>query len=239
MWAAILWLAWSVLLTRVAPMWLIPIFYRQRPLADAELRRRLEALVARCRTRVQGIFEVNLSKTTRKANACLCGLGATRRVLVSDTLLSSHPPEEVEVVLAHEVGHHRLNHLWLLIVVSALQIGISCFLVDLAAPIGMARLSLTGLDDLAVLPLLGLGLLLANLALMPGVNAVSRWLEAQADRFALERTGNPQAFIATMHRLAERNLAEMVPPRWAEWLLYDHPPISQRIASAEKFQRAL
>jgi len=233
LWAALFWMGWSVLLTRVAPIWLIPIFYKQRPLENTGLRQRLEALLNRCGTRVGGIFELDLSRTTRKANACLCGMGRTRRVLVSDTLLAAHPPEEVEVVLAHEVGHHRFHHLGILIFVSALATSFSCLLVDRTARFGLARFGLSGLADLAALPLIGLLFLAASLLLMPLLNGLSRRLEKQADQYALDQTDDPQAFIATMKRLAERNLAELDPPRWVEWLFYDHPSISKRIALAQ------
>lgn len=236
-WAAFFWMGWSILLTRVAPAWLIPIFYRQRELSDPSLRDRLDSFLRRSATPVRGIFEVDLSRTTRKANACLCGLGKTRRVLVSDTLARTYPPEEVEVVLAHEVGHHRGHHLGILIVTSTIAAGASCFAVNEIARGWILRLGLAGLTDLAALPLIGLGLFLAGSILMPITNGLSRWLEAQADRFALEATRNPQAFIATMRRLAEQNLAEWQPPRWVEWLLYDHPPIAKRIAMAEQWRK--
>ena len=233
-WGTLFWLGWSTLLTRLAPTWLIPLFYRQRPLENAPLKQRLESLLARCGTKVRGVFEVNLSRTTRKANACLCGLGKTRRVLLSDTLLSAYPPEEVEVVLAHEAGHHRLRHLGILILVSALTMGMALFVVDRLSHEVMVPLGVATLSDLAALPLIGLGLFLVSLLLMPILNGISRWCEAQADRFALQMTENPQAFIAAMHRLAEQNLAEVEPPRWVEILLYDHPSIARRIAMARQ-----
>ncbi len=234
-WAAIFWMGWSAFLARILPTWLIPIFYKQRPLADENLRQRLASFVARCGARVEGVYEVNLSRTTRKANACLCGLGKTRRVLVSDTLLQTHPPEEVEVVLAHEVGHHQLHHIGILLGVGTAAAALSFFAVDGVSRLLFARTGVTGIADLAALPLLALGLFAANLVLMPATNGVSRLLEAQADRFALQQTQNPQAFIATMRRLADQNLSEIEPPPWVEWLLYDHPPIAKRIALAQRY----
>ncbi len=237
-WATFFWMVWSAFLSWIGPTVLIPIFYKQSRLKDAALQRRLESFVRRCGTQVQGIFELNLSKTTRKANACLCGLGTTRRVLVSDTLLDSYPPEEIEVVLAHEMGHHQLYHIGILIAVSTLAAGLSCFWVDQMVRRWAPIFRLTGLNDLAALPFIALGLFVIGLLLMPITQGISRYLENQADRFALKKTGNPTAFIATMRRLAEQNLAEMDPPRWVEWLLYDHPPIRKRIALAQNFSGA-
>ena len=233
-WAAIAWVGWSALLTRVFPTLLLPLFYRQSPLKDRPLEERLRQLVARCGAQVSGIFEVNLSRTTRKANAMLCGLGRSRRVLVSDTLLSAHPPEEVEVVLAHELGHHHLRHLGILLLASGAATAVGCFSVDRAARIWAGRLGVASVSDLAALPFIALGLIAVDLALLPVMNGLSRILEAQADRYALRVTGNARAFASMMRRLAQRNLAELSPPRWVEWLLYDHPPIAKRIALAEQ-----
>lgn len=237
-WAALLWMGWSIFLARVAPVWLIPLFYRQKPLADDGLRQRLEALAARCGARVAGIFEVNLSRSTKKANACLCGLGATRRVLVSDTLIGSYPPEEVEVVVAHEVGHHQLHHIGILIVLEAAVTGLSLWWLDRMARHFLPALGIQGLGELAALPVMGLGLLCAGLAALPITNGASRILEAQADRFALEKSQNPTAFIAAMRRLGEQNLSELSPPRWVEVLLHDHPSIVKRIALAQRTVKA-
>ncbi len=236
LWAAVLWMGWEVLMARVLPTLLIPIFYKQSPLANESLRQRLFSFVTRCGAQVEGIYEINLSKTTTKANACLCGLGRTRRILVSDTLIAAYPPEEVEVVLAHEVGHHALHHIGILLVVSTIAAGISFWGVDRWARLAFAQLGIAGLADLAALPVLGLGLFVANLILMPVINGISRYLENQADEFALNKTRSPGAFIQTMRRLAEQNLAELQPPAWVEWLLYDHPPIAKRIALGERWK---
>jgi len=234
-WAAACWMLWSALLTWVFPMLLIPLFYKQVPLEKGPVRERLERLLEKCGTPAREIFSLNLSRTTRKANACLCGLGGSRRVLLSDTLLSRYPPEEIEVVLAHELGHHRLRHIGIGLALSAAAAGLSCFVVDRWARAAMPRLGIAGFQDLAALALIGFGLSVAGLLLMPFTQWVSRRLERQADRFALEQTRDPAAFIAAMRRLAEQNLAEQNPPLWVEWLLYDHPPISKRIRMAEQF----
>lgn len=234
-WAAAAWALWSALLTWVFPMLLIPFFYKQTPLGQGVARQKMEALLDKCGTKVSGIFSLNLSRTTRKANAMLCGLGGSRRVLLSDTLLSRFPAEEIATVLAHELGHHRLRHIGIGIALSAAAAALSCFGVDRLGRGWMAELGIAGLADLPALVVLGFGLFLARLLLMPITQGISRRLERQADQFALDKTRNPAAFIAAMRRLAEQNLAEENPPLWAEWLLYDHPPISKRIRLAENW----
>ena len=237
LWTAAAWFGWSVALTRIFPTLLIPLFYRQKPVENPALTGRLRQFLEQCGAPVRGVFEVNLSRTTKKANACLCGMGPTRRVLLTDTLLSGYPEPEIEVVLAHEVGHHRLHHLGISLAVGAAATAVSCLLVDGAARAALSPLGIAGLASLAALPVIGLGLTIANLALLPATNGLSRILERQADRFALEKTRDAGAFIGAMRRLAEQNLAEMQPPRWVEWLLYDHPPIAKRLAMAEQWKR--
>jgi STE24 endopeptidase len=233
LWALAASLAWSAFLTWVMPVLLLPIFYRQDPLRDGELRERLTRFLSRRGLRVSGIFEINLSRTTKKANACLCGLGPSRRVLVSDTLVATHAPDEVEVVLAHELGHHRKRHLGIGLAVTAMASGLGFFLADLAIRWRGPSLGVAGLTDLAALPLAAWVLFLMGTVLLPATNGLSRLLEAQADRYALEATGNAPGFISTMRRLGRQNLAELSPPAWVEWLLYDHPSIARRIAMAE------
>jgi STE24 endopeptidase len=234
-WAAAAWTLWSALLTWVFPMLLLPLFYKQTPLEQGLARQKMESLLDKCGTKVSGIFSLNLSRTTRKANACLCGLGGSRRVLLSDTLLSRFSVEEIETVLAHELGHHCLRHIGIGIALSAAAAGLSCLGVDLLARGWMLKLGITGLTELPALVVLGFGLFLAGLLLMPLTQGISRRLERQADQFALDQTRDPAAFITAMRRLAEQNLAEQNPPLWAEWLLYDHPPISKRIRLAENW----
>jgi STE24 endopeptidase len=156
-------------------------------------------------------------------------------VLLSDTLLAQYPPEEVEVVLAHEVGHHRGHHLGLLIACSAFFVGLSCAAVDRWVRAQFGLHGLEGRQDPVTLLAIGWGFSVIQLALLPALNGISRLLEAQADRFALTTTHNPTAFIEAMRRLAKQNLAEVDPPRWVEWLFYDHPPIAKRIAFAQEF----
>ncbi len=231
-WAAGAWLIWAVVLARILPTLLIPIFYKQTPLRGP-LCERLEKLLDQCGTRVNGFFEINLSRTTKKANACLCGMGKSRRVLISDTLLAAYPPEEIETVLAHEVGHQKLGHIRLLTLLSTAVSAASFFLINLLLRRIMVWQSIPRLDHLAILPWLALGLAVADFILMPFLHGISRRFETAADRFALTQTNNPDAFISTMKRLGEQNLAEQQPPAWVEWLLYDHPSLARRIKMAE------
>ena len=235
-WASAAWTLWAVILTQWMPVVLVPIFYRQRPVTDPTLTARLQQLAARCGAPVRGVFEIDFSRETAKANACLCGLGTTRRILVTDTMTRDYTPEEIEAVLAHELGHHRLHHLPRLFGIGAISVVACCGIVAQLLPGMSAAFRVVGPRSLATLPVIGLALSLLQIALIPVHNGLSRGFERAADRFALELTRAPEAFIAAMRRLQRQNLAEAMPSRWVEWFWYDHPPIAKRIAMAEAYR---
>lgn len=237
-WAAAIWIGWSVVLTRWMPVVLLPLFYRQRPLADQALAARLQQLAQTCGTAVHGVYEIDVSRETAKANACLCGLGPTRRVLLTDTMTREYTPQEIEAVFAHELGHHRLHHLPRLLAVSAVATLASFWVVGQGLPRWLAALGMPAEPSLAALPLVALALSVISIGLTPVHNGWSRRCERAADRFALEVTRAAQAFITAMQKLQRQNLAEPQPSRWVEWWWYDHPPVAQRIAMAEQYHRA-
>jgi STE24 endopeptidase len=222
----------QVAVTGLTPVVLLPLFYRFTPLDRPALAARLRALGERTGTPVAGVFEWHVSGHTRKANAALAGLGRTRRILLSDTLLAGYSDDEIEVVLAHELSHHVHHDLWRAMALQGVMLTGGFLIAHLALGAWAAPLGLRGLADPASLPLL---LLLAGtwaVLWLPITNAVSRRHERLADRFALETTRNPGAFISAMRRLAQQNLAEDDPPPLAVWLLDSHPPIRARIQAA-------
>ncbi len=223
-----------VALTNLAPVLLLPLFYTVKPLERDALRRRLLALSERAGARILGVYEWGLGAKTRKANAALTGVGSTRRILISDTMLAEYSDEEIEVVLAHELAHHVHGDIWKGIGFETALIVAGFYLASrvLAAWSGWAGLQ--GVADPAGMPLLLLAAGAVSLAMMPVAHALSRAHERSADRFALKVTGNPGAFISAMRRLGAQNLAEDDPSRIVQWLFYSHPPIRERIASAQK-----
>ncbi|MCC7181412.1 MAG: M48 family metallopeptidase [Acidobacteria bacterium] len=222
-------------LARIAPVLLLPIFYKFRPLDRPPLVDRLMALAARARTDVVGVFEWVLSGHTRKANAALAGLGHTRRILLSDTLLADYTDDEIEVVLAHELAHHVHRDLWRGIAVQTLVLVGGFYAADVVLRAAVVRLGLRGMADPAALPLLMLVGGTWSFLALPLVNALSRAQERAADRYALEATRNPEAFVSAMKRLSQQNLAEERPSALARWLFYSHPPIRERIEAARAF----
>jgi STE24 endopeptidase len=239
LWGAAIFLAGYALLALVAPIWLVPLFYRLTPLPDGPLRTRLVALADRVGVPVTGVFVVDQSRKSRTANAAVTGLGRTRRILLFDTLLQQFTPEEVEAVLAHELAHQLHGDIRRgLLVQGALTLG-TFWIADIALRWGAGRLGLDEPAAVAGLPLLGLVLVVLGLAALPLANGWSRHVEWQADRFALRTIPDPGAFVASMERLATLNLADRDPPRLEELLLHSHPSIGRRIAQARKFRPAL
>ena len=224
-------------LAQLAPVLLLPIFYKFKPLDRPSLVSRLMKLAAGARTTVNGVFEWELSSHTRKANAALAGLGTTRRILLSDTLLADYSEDEIEVILAHELAHHVHRDLWRGIAVQSLALlgGFAVLSVVLRATAG--PLGLRGLSDPAGLPALMLMGGVWTFLLLPVVNAISRAQERAADRYALQSTRNVDAFVTAMRRLSQQNLAEEHPSKLVRWLFYSHPPIPERIDAARAFGR--
>jgi STE24 endopeptidase len=225
-----------VFLTNLAPVVVLPLFYRVKPLEREGLRARLLALADRAGARVLGVYEWGLAAKTRKANAALAGLGGTRRILVSDTMLVDYSEDEIEVVLAHELAHHVHGDIWKGIAFESVLVVAGFYLAALALSRLVNAAGLRSVADVAGLPVLLLAAGLVSLLMTPAANAMSRAFERNADRFALTLTQNPSAFISAMRRLAQQNLAEEQPSRIVQVLFYTHPPTRERIAVAQAFE---
>ena len=222
-------------LTNLAPVLLLPLFYTVKPLDRETLRARLLALAERAGARVLGAYEWGLAEKTKKANAALAGIGGTRRILVSDTMLAEYSEDEIEVVLAHELAHHVHGDIWKGILFESALILAGFYLASRVLAGFSDRFGLQSVADPAGLPLLLLAAGGVSLLMVPVAYALSRANERNADRFALNLTKNPAAFISAMRRLGAQNLAEEHPSRIVQWLFYSHPPIRERIAAAQAF----
>ena len=241
-WWVLAWLGFlgvAVLIAQLAPVILFPIFYKFEPLQNDELKARLTRLGERAGTRVRGVYKWHLSEKSKKANAALTGLGNTRRIILADTLLDNYSADEVEAVLAHELGHHVHKHILKSIGVQAGVTFIGFWAANWALHYSIDRWHMfETISDFANLPLLVLIFTLLSFLLMPALNAFSRYNERQADRYAFESIASVAAFISSMNKLAEQNLAERTPARWVEWWFHSHPAIARRVAAAEAWERA-
>jgi STE24 endopeptidase len=232
--AAAVFIAAQIAMAAVLPIWIIPLFYRLTPLADSGLRDRLLALAQRAGVAAIGVFVADQSRKSRTANAAVVGLGRTRRIILFDTLLAEFRPEEIESVLAHELGHHAHGDMRRGLLVNSVLTIVTTWLAALGLDLGVALLGLAGPADPAGLPWLALVVTALGLVQLPLANGFSRWIERQADDFALAITGNARAFIGAMERLGGLNLAERRPSRLKEIFLYSHPALERRIARAER-----
>lgn len=228
-------LLFSVLLANLAPVLIFPLFFKFKPLEDAELVARLMRLTERAKTRVNGVYTMQLSDKTTAANAAFMGLGNTKRIVLGDTLYQNFTPDEIETILAHELGHQVHNDIVWGIAVQTLLTLVGFYIANWVLVAGVAFFGFTGIADLAAMPLLALALGAFGLVTMPFGNWYSRLREVNADRYALEMTQNPQAFVSAFEKLANQNLAEVEPEPWVEWLLYDHPSIGKRVALGRAF----
>lgn len=234
LWSGISLLAATVLLAAIQPIVLMPLFYKIRPLGEADqfTVERLTRLAAKAGVRVRGVFSFDMSRRTKAANAALAGLGRTRRILLGDTLLQNFSPDEVETVLAHELGHHVHRDIPLGILIQAsFQFG-AFYVAGVVMKGAVSWLGLRGIEDPAGMPVLALTLGALGLLVLPLANAYSRWRESMADEFALRLSQKPGAFASAMTRLANQNLADADPEPWVVWLLHSHPPLRERIARA-------
>jgi STE24 endopeptidase len=240
-WWVLAWLGFLgvvVLIAQLAPVVLFPIFYKFEPLQDEDLKLRLVRLGERAGTRVRGVYKWRLSEKSKKANAALTGLGNTRRIILADTLLENYSHDEVEAVLAHELGHHVHKHILKGIAVQAVVTLIGFWAANAVLHYAVERRHMfVTISDFANLPLLVLIFAVLSFLLMPALNAFSRFNERQADRYAFENTASVAPFISSMNKLADQNLAERTPSRWVEWWFHSHPAIARRIAAAESWER--
>ncbi len=235
LWAAVFILLFTVVLSHLAPVLILPLFFKLTPVENAELVRRLMALAERARTRVNGVFTINFSSKTTTANAALMGLGTTRRIALGDTLYTSYSVDEIETILAHELGHHVNHDIPLGIAFQSIITLVGLYLAHLGLQAGAQAFGFEGVADVAAFPIFVAAMGVFGLITLPVGNAFSRWRERKADEYALRVTGKAEAFAAAMTRLANQNLAEVDPEPWVEFLLYSHPALSKRINMAKSF----
>ena len=219
-------------LTFIAPIFVLPVFHRSRPLARDGLQQRLIDLCARAGVPVLSVFELCLGERTRRANAALVGAGSTRRVLLTDTLLAEYTDDEIEVVMAHEIGHHVHRDVMKGLAAELAVIAGAFAAAGQALSASWRPLGLQSPADVAGLPIIVIAGGAVVIAATPLLNGWSRRSERLADRYAIGLTARPDAFIAAMRRMAAQNLAEEHPTFAARWLFNTHPTVEERIACA-------
>jgi STE24 endopeptidase len=233
--AAFLWLLLTVIFTKIFPLIILPLFFKSYPIKDILLRHRLDNLAFKFNFKLKDILILELSKKTIKANAMVTGLGRTKRIYLSDTLLHDFSHEEIEIIVAHELTHDKNKDIYAHILVSFLVAILSFYVCDLFLDKSLHLFGYIAKDDIANLPLFALLVLGVGIFTLPFQNGFSRYLEKNADISSLKITTNPQCFISMISKLGRKNLAEFSPSKIVKVFLYDHPPISERINLARQF----
>ena len=238
-WTAVGMLVFTVLLSNLAPVLIMPLFNKFVPLGEdhAELADRLLKLAEKAHTKVRGVFKFDMSKRTRAANAALTGIGNTRRIVLGDTLINEFSTDEIESVLAHELGHQVHKDIPLLIAFETVMTLAGLFLASLALNWAVNTFGYSSPADIAGLPALAIVLGAFGFVTQPLGNAFSRWRERMADEYALESTGKKEAFATAFVQLANQNLGEIDPEKWVVFMFYDHPPLGERIKMAEGWKQ--
>lgn len=246
-WSGVWWVAFasiacfllSAVLGSLVPVLIMPLFYRVEKLNDDSLTARFQELTRSADFKLTGIYRLGLSVETSKANAMLAGLGATRRALLGDTLLENFSQDEIVAVFAHELGHHAHRHI-LKLMIGMLFVCVGIFgISDLALRLWLNG-SIACAPDYATLPVwtipfFMLVMTVVGIFLEPVQNAVSRRFEWQADNYALQHCGAPEAMRSAFVKLAVQNKADPFPSRWEVFWLHSHPAIGERIRNAQRW----
>jgi len=234
---SIFWVIFSLILAKLTPIIIIPLFFKYKRLSDQMLKERIIKLADKMQIKILDVFEIDFSKKTLKANAAFVGVGQTRRVVLADTLKDKYSHDEIEVILAHEFGHYKLRHLLKLIALNSVAIILTFYLIYISHMFTLSLFGFSALSDIAAFPVIFIYFLLSGIIMQPFENYVSRRLEKNADRLALTSTGLKDAFISMMEKLAAQNLADRTPHPLIKFFFFDHPPVEERIAQARLFSQ--
>ena len=225
----------SVVLSQIFPILIMPIFYKIIPLQDEELKSRITKLAKGAGITVQNVFSFDMSKNTKKANAAFTGLGKTKRIILGDTLLNDYSKDEIETVIAHELGHYKHKHILKNILFGTVTSFLTFFIISVLYKNSLTWFDFTSINQIAALPILSLWAMLIGLFQTPIGNILSRKYEYEADRYAISSTLKPQSFIKTLNKLTDQNLGDRTPHPFVEWFFYSHPSIKNRIGAIERF----
>ena len=225
----------SVVLSQIFPIIIFPIFYKVVPLNDKELKTKISSLAKNAGIKVENVFSFDMSKNTKKANAAFTGLGKTKRIILGDTLLNNYSKDEIETVIAHELGHYKHKHILKNILFGTAASFLTFFIISILYKSTLSWFDFSAINQIAALPLLSLWAMLIGLIKSPIGNILSRKYEYEADQYAIESTNKPLSFINTLNKLTDQNLGDREPHPFIEWFFYSHPSIKNRITAINNF----
>ncbi|MDZ7766585.1 MAG: M48 family metallopeptidase [Melioribacteraceae bacterium] len=224
----------SVVLAQIVPIVILPIFYKVSPIENEELKESIVRLAKEVGMKVENVFSFNMSKNTKKANAAFTGLGKTKRIILGDTLLDNFSKEEIETVIAHELGHYKYKHIVKNIIIGTVFSFLTLFLIATLYEVSLSWFGFESITKIAALPILSLWGMLIGLIQSPIGNIISRKYEYQADEYAVKATDNPEIFKNTLTKLNEQNLGDDTPHPFVEWFFYSHPSIKNRVKAIDE-----
>ena len=227
----------SVILAQIFPVLIFPIFYKSVPVENEELVERIKKLSHEAGVVIENVKSFNMSRSTKKANALFTGLGRTKRILLGDTLLNKFTIDEIETVLAHELGHYKYNHIVKNLFIGTFFSFFSLFSIAKIYEYILPFFHQGNVSDTPALPILLLVGMIIGLIVSPILSGLSRKNEFQADRFAVTQTGKYDIFIEALNKLNTQNLGDRDPHPIIEWLFYSHPSINNRIKAIEKLKQ--
>ncbi len=225
----------SVIFARLLPVIVLPLFYKLTPLEDEDLKARITRIAEDAGIKVENVFKFNMSKNTKKANAAFTGLGKSKRILLGDTLLDNYTQDEIETVIAHELGHYKRNHIIKNIIIGTVGSFGTLFLIAYFYGVSIHWFGFSKIQEIAALPILSVWAMLIGLIETPLTNILSRKFEYEADEYAVFITSKPTAFISTLNKLTDQNLGDKNPHPIIEWFFYSHPSISNRVNAIRKY----
>ena len=235
--ACIVVVAFSMLMNMFYSEWIVPLFNKQTPLEEGELRNAIEKFANRAGFKLNNIYVIDGSKRSTKANAYFSGLGPKKRIVLYDTLIDDLSTEEIVAVLAHEIGHYKHKHTWQMMGVSVMNTVLMFFLLSLVLDSSVLAEAMGGSTPSFPLALVAFGLLYTPLELLTGIgiNALSRRNEYQADAFAAS-FGLANALIGGLKKLSVKSLSNLTPDSLYVKVYYSHPTLLQRMAALQKYK---
>jgi STE24 endopeptidase len=223
----------TVFLYFIQPVVIDPLYNKFYPLQDEVLKEKILNIADKADIPAENVYEVNMSEKTNALNAYVNGIGSNLRIVLWDTTLNKLSDNQVLFVMAHEIGHYVMNHLYWNLISSIVLSFLGLWLGNIIYRKWIEKYGKTwgvkGVGDLAALPALLLIFSLLSFAVSPVENAVSRKAERDADQYAIQMTKNPEAAVGAFQQLATVSLSEVNPPKIVKWFLYGHPTMLERI----------
>ncbi|MFH1645180.1 MAG: M48 family metallopeptidase [Candidatus Omnitrophota bacterium] len=232
---SLLYLIFTIVLAKLFPVLIIPLFYKMERITDEGLRLKIISLAKRAGVNVLDVYRIGLGAKTKKANAALCGLGKTKRVLLSDTLLENYTEEEISVTIAHELAHFKYKHIWKLTFINTLATFCQFYIIYIFLGYLVDKNIILYMHDLKAFPVLVMIFSICGFFISPFQNFISRRYEFQADRDALKVTSDATSFVNLMKKLSRQNLSDPKPSLLIKLFFYNHPPVSERVKIAQEY----